>query len=214
MFEEIFKKIRKELDIDDELRETTLKVSRKSVRFSQEAVRAIHRGELEKARENLKKARSLIQDVEKNIKDASPQLYYKGYVLIMHQEFVEGSLFLSLIEGEKEIQGPESLQVSNYAYLQGLGDLIGELRRYSIDAMRNDNLQRAKNYLENMKEIYDSLITLDYPEGLISGIRRKVDIARSLIEKTKNDLAYLQFGNKLVDNINKLIEKLKNTDSN
>ncbi len=214
LFQEIFEKLKQQLDLDDDLRETILKASRNSVRFSQEAVRAIHRDEFEKAKDKLKEAKNLIHDMDSQIKDTCPQLYYKGHVAVMFQEFVEAALFLNLIEGLPDIPGPEELQVSNYDYLQGLGDLIGEIRRYSLNAIRKEDFPKAEKCLTYMEEIYDMLLTLDYPEGLIPGVRRKVDVARSLIEKTRSELAYFQHGNRVVTNINRLLEKLKNTNTN
>lgn len=213
MFKVIFDNIKKKLDVDDEIREKTLKISRESIRFCQEAVRAIHRGEFDKAREKLKESNNLILEVERNIREVNPRLYYKGYIIDMQQEFVEASLFLSLIIGQKEIETPAILNVSNYAYLHGLGDVIGELRRHALDAVRNADNEESERMLDLMEEIYSMLLSLDYPEGLIPGIRRKIDIARSLIEKTRNDLAYFQHGNKLVNNMNQLLKKLKNQDT-
>ncbi len=210
MFEDIFIKIKEKLDKDDEIRETVLKISRKSIRLSQEAVHAIHRREFERAREILNEAKKIHQEIEENIKKVSPRLYYKGYIVDMHQEFVEASLFLILIEGGTEIPDPKALNVSVYAYLQGLGDVVGELRRYILDAVRLENNEEADRCLRLMEELYVSLLTLDYPEGLIPGIHRKVDIARGLIEKTRNQLSYFQHGNKLVKSMNELQETLKN----
>ena len=213
MFEGIFDNIKKKLDVDDKIREITLKISRKSIRNCQEAVRAIHRGEFESARQKLKESQELIQEVERNIKKVSPRLYYKGYVVDMQQEFVEASLFLTLIEKGTEIESPEVLNVSNFAYLHGVGDVIGELRRHALDAVRNEETQEAERALGLMEELYDLLRSLDYPDGLIPGIRRKVDISRSLIEKTRNDLAYFEHGNKLVTGMDQLLKKLKNQDT-
>ena len=213
MFADIFEKIKEKLDKDDEIREATLKISRKSIRLSQGAVQATHRRELEKAKANLKEAKELIEEVEKNIKKISPRLYYKGYVTDMHQEFVEASVYLTLIEGGTEVQDPETLNVSNYAYLHGLGDVVGELRRHSLDAVRQENNEEAERCLTLMEEIYNLLRSLDYPEGLIPGIRRKVDRARGLIERTRNELAYFQHGNKLVNSMNQLQKTLKKRDS-
>ena len=213
MFKGIFDNIKKKLDVDDKIRETTLKISRKSIRNCQEAVRAIHRGEFESARQKLKESQELIQEVYRNIKKVSPRLYYKGYVVDMQQEFVEASLFLTLIEKGTEIESPEVLNVSNFAYLHGVGDVIGELRRHALDAVRNEDTQEAERALGLMEELYDLLRSLDYPDGLIPGIRRKVDISRSLIEKTRNDLAYFGHGNKLVTGMDQLLKKLKNQDT-
>lgn len=213
MFEGIFDNIKKKLDVDDKIRETTLKISRKSIRNCQEAVRAIHRGDFESARQKLKESQELIQEVERNIKKVSPRLYYKGYVVDMQQEFVEASLFLTLIEKGTEIESPEVLNVSNFAYLHGVGDVIGELRRHALDAVRSGETQEAERALGLMEELYDLLRSLEYPDGLIPGIRRKVDISRSLIEKTRNDLAYFEHGNKLVTGMDQLLKKLKNQDT-
>ncbi|HUX99045.1 MAG TPA: hypothetical protein VMV49_05790 [Candidatus Deferrimicrobium sp.] len=213
VFEEIFEKIKQRLDVDDEIRESTLKSTRNSIRLCQEAVRSIHRKEFKIAHEKLEEASNLIQELENNIKNKSPELYYKGSVLTMHQEFVEAALFLKLIEDKTEIPKPETLNVSYYAYLLGLGDLIGELRRYSLDAIRDENFDEAERSLNTMEEIFNLLHMLDYPEGLIPGIRRKVDVARSLIEKTRSDLTYFKHGKTLVNKMNQLLESLKKLDS-
>ncbi|MHA1266779.1 MAG: haloacid dehalogenase [Candidatus Helarchaeota archaeon] len=214
MFKKIFDQIKEKLDIEDNIRETTLKLSRQSIRFTQEAIKAIHRREFNNAKEKLGEARELIQEVETNIKEISPRLYYKGYVTDMQQEFVEASVFMRLLEGDDEIPGPNELKVSNYAYLQGLGEVIGELRRHALDSIRYDDVQEAERCLKYMEDIFSLLLTLDYPEGLIPGIRRKTDIARSLIEKTRDDIAYFSHGNKLIGYMDRVLKKLKRLDEN
>ncbi len=212
MLQEILDKIKQKLEEDDEIRESTLKISRQSVRLSQEAVRSIHRGEFSKARKILEENFRLFQGIENDLRNVSPRLYYKGYVSIMHQEFVEASLLLALLDEGAPVQSPESLNISYYDYLSGLGDVVGELRRHIMDAMREGNFQETQRCISIMELIFEFLITLDYPEGLIPGIRRKTDVARGLIEKTKSDLFYFQHGNDLVKNITSLLEKLKNLD--
>jgi translin len=200
VFEEIFERIKQKLDADDEIREATLKATRNSIRLCQEAVRSIHRKEFEIARGKLEEASNLILELENNIKNKNPELYYKGSVLI-------------LIEDKTKIPSPEALNVSHYAYLSGLGDVIGELRRHSLDAIRDENFLEAERSLNTMEEIFNLLRSLDYPEGLIPGIRRKVDVARSLIEKTRSDLTYFKHGKTLVNKMNQLLESLKKLDS-
>ncbi|MHA1132312.1 MAG: haloacid dehalogenase [Candidatus Helarchaeota archaeon] len=213
MFQKIIDNIKRDLEIDDNLRESTLKLSRNAIRLSQQAVRATHKGEFNRAKNILKEIRNLNDEVEQNLRSSAPHLYSKGYVVSMQQEFVEASLFLALVKGETNVPDPETLRVSKYAYIQGLGDLIGELRRKIIDSMRSEDFQQAGKYLGFMEEVYNALILLDFPEGLIPGIRRKIDVGRSLIERTKNDLAYLEFGDKLLNRIHELLERLKNEPS-
>jgi translin len=214
LFEEIFETIRQKLDADDEVRESSLKASRKSVRLSQEAVSAIQRGDFESARASLDECAKLILELNINLKNNSPEIYYKGNVMTMHQEYVEAALLFALIEGTTEIQGPEALNVSSYAYIGGLGDLIGELRRYSLNAIKEEKFQESERGLRIMEEIYQLLRTLDYPEGMLPGVRRKVDIARSLIERTRSDLTYFKHGNDLVDKMDSLLDTLNKIDIN
>ena len=70
-----------------------------------------------------------------------------------------------------------------------MADLVGELRRYCLEHLRESSaLSEANRAMEVMDDLYDNLITLDYPSGLIPGVRRKTDVARSLVEKTRGDL--------------------------
>jgi translin len=42
--------------------------------------------------------------------------------------------------------------------------------------------------MASMDELYDFLMQFDYPAAL-AGVRRKQDVARSLVEKTRGELA-------------------------
>ena len=74
-------------------------------------------------------------------------------------------------------------------FLLGLADVIGELRRYALDNIRNSRVEDLNYILENMDEIYTYLFTLDYPSGVTQDLRHKVDVARTLIEKTRGDIS-------------------------
>ncbi len=89
---------------------------------------------------------------------------------------------------------PEDLGVEDSAYLNALGEMIGELRRHVLDCLRRGRLERAEVYLEVMDETLGFLVTVDYPDALTGGLRRTADVARSLVERTRGDLtaAYRQ----------------------
>ena len=70
----------------------------------------------------------------------------------------------------------------------GLCDLVGELRRTALDSIRAGKAKNADNYLDMMEEIYDVIIRFDYPSGLIP-IKKKQDMVRNLIERTRGELA-------------------------
>ncbi|MFX0133482.1 MAG: haloacid dehalogenase [Candidatus Hodarchaeota archaeon] len=194
MFDKIMTQIREDLDKEDSIREETLVKIREIIRSSGKAIRAMHKGQFESAKEIIDKTSDDIKTLEE-IKESSPNIYYKNYIIDAQQEFCEARLFYALLTKEDiEKLTPEKLTVSNIAYLLGLADLIGELRRYILDSIRRDEIDNAEKYLDYMSDIYENLISLDYPSGITPGLRRKCDIARSLIEKTRSELTIsLQF---------------------
>jgi translin len=105
----------------------------------------------------------------------------------LRKELAEGYITLALIAGE-DLPKPEALGVSNAAYLDGLGESVGELRRYILDSLRREDFSRCEELLNIMDEIYGILMTLDFPELLAHGLRRTTDAMRGIIERTRGDL--------------------------
>jgi translin len=127
------------------------------------------------------------------------------------QEYSEAALLMLLIK-ESRYASPEELSVPFVdAYVLGLADLVGELRRSALDSVCDGDVERAVSVLGRMDEVLSNLITLDYPEAIIPGLRHKCDVARSLVEKTRGDIANSVSNQKLIDEIKKLNEKLINT---
>jgi translin len=92
------------------------------------------------------------------------------------------------VEGE-ELPGPVDLGVGDAPYLNGLAEAIGEGRRHILDLLRARDVGRAQAMLDALEELYGVLVTIDYPDALTMNLRRSTDVARSLIEKTRGDLA-------------------------
>ena len=95
-----------------------------------------------------------------------------------------------------------NIEIKPENYLLGLCDTIGELRRITLENIKNDNIEDAEKYYKFMEELYDFIMTFDC-YNIVDGLRRKQDISRSLLEKTNGDLVYF------IENI-KLREILKN----
>ena len=74
------------------------------------------------------------------------------------------------------------------SYLHGLGDTVGELRRYLLDSMRKGDLSRGEDFLAAMEDIYVILVTIDFPDALTGGLRRATDMVRGVLERTRSDL--------------------------
>jgi translin len=70
----------------------------------------------------------------------------------------------------------------------GLADVIGELRRRALDALREGNVSKGEECLQLMDEIYIELMAMDESYMLVVGLRRKCDVARKIIEITRGDV--------------------------
>ncbi len=159
----------------------------KVLKVTREAISAIHQDELEKAGKAIENAQSMLKAAHIHITKLS-QLPVIGLVNDAEGEVAEAALFFAFRQKEK-LPGPDKIGVSEIGYLQGLGDFVGELRRYSINSLTNDNLDEAKRAFNQMEQVYATLITFDFPRGLTPGVRRKTDVARGLIERTRADLS-------------------------
>ncbi len=167
-------------------REKVLQASRETIKHCADAIRAVHRAEFEKARTLLESAKALIVQTKKELADY-PDLLHVGFVDDAQKEYAEGMITLALVAGE-HLPDPEVLEVEDAPYLNGMGEAIGELRRYVLDALRRDEVGRCEEVLDAMDGMYGILITIDFPDALTGGLRRTTDNARGILERTRGDL--------------------------
>jgi translin len=191
----IAEQIRKDFTTKDETREKVLPLCREVIRHSSTAIRAVHRQEFEAANGLLKSARKLLSEAEQAVASYS-QLRYTGFFHDAQKEFAEASITLALIT-EKKAPAPDELDVNFTAYLNGLGEACGELRRYLLDSIRRDDLSRVEELLTAMDDIYNILVTMDFPDAITGGLRRTTDMVRGILERTRSDLTLVMQQSKL-----------------
>ena len=184
--EPIADQIRLSFSAKDAAREKVLPLCREVIRHCSQAIRAIHRQEFNQAAELLKSGRNLLGEAAQ-IAAGCSELGYAGFVRDAQKEFAEGSITLALVAG-KQLPSPEELSVDAAAYLNGLGEAVGELRRYLLDSMRRGDLSRGEELLSSMDDIYSVLVTMDFPDAITSGLRRTTDMVRGVLERTRSDL--------------------------
>jgi len=182
----IANQIRQNFLAKDAAREKALPLCREVIRYCSKAIRTVHRQEFSQAKELLKSARNLLDKI-KQIAAEHNELSYTGLVRDAQKEFAEGSITLALITG-KRLPEPDELRVDYAAYLNGLGEAVGELRRYLLDSMRRGDLSRGEELLSVMDDIYTTLATMDFPEAVTGGLRRTTDMVRGTLERTRSDL--------------------------
>ena len=183
---EICDVIRARFDAMDAARERSLAISRKITRDSGDAIKAIHREEWDRADALVCETGDLVLEVNDMLLDF-PDIYYSGFVGNAQAEFAEVSLLRAVLRGETP-PSPQSLGVDDAAYLAGMGDATGELRRRILDLIRLGRPEEGEKYLETMDEFYTEMMSFDYPDAITHGLRKKTDVARSLIERTRGDL--------------------------
>jgi translin len=187
--EEIAENIREDLKARDEAREKTLHSCREAIRYCSTSIRALHRHEFEQSERLLFTARELIEEGKKA---AGPymELASAGYVRDAEKEYVEGSMLLTLVTG-MTLPSPSDLGVEAAPYLKGLGEAGTELRRYLLDGIRRGDLSQSESILAAMDDIYNVLVTMDFPDALTGGLRRTTDNVRGVLEKTRSDLTLI-----------------------
>jgi translin len=182
----IAEQIRSNLAAKDAAREKVLPLCREVIRYSSNAIRAVHRQECDQAKDLLGSARNLLGEAEQALSH-SPELINIGFLRDAQKEFAEGSTLLALVSGQ-QCPTPEELGIDSSAYLNGLGEAVGELRRYLLDSMRKGDLSRGEELLSAMDDVYNVLVTMDFPDAITGGLRRTTDMVRGVLEKTRSDL--------------------------
>ena len=177
--------IRAHLDEKHRAREQALALSREVIRLSANAIRNVHRGNFAEAEGLIAKGRANLDQTETHLA-AHQDIYHAGFVHDSQKEFAEASCTLALIAG-RPLPTPEQVGVMPAAYLNGLGEVIGELRRHLLDRMRAGDIEHCEESLQVMGDIYDAIVTMDYPEAVTAGLRRTADAMRGILERTRGD---------------------------
>ncbi len=184
--------IRAHFDAKHRAREQALALCRDVIRLSANAIRAVHRREFEAAEGLIAKGRANLQQADEALADHR-DIFYAGFAHDAQKEYAEASTTLALVAGHP-LPTPEELGVTAAAYLNGLGETVGELRRHLLDSLRQGDIVHCEQALAAMGDIYDILVTMDYPEAVTAGLRRTTDAVRGLLERTRGDftMAYVQ----------------------
>ena len=173
----------KRLEELESAREELLKTLREMRIHSTKSVALIHAGKIEEANIELQKAVELLEKV--NSYRIYPEIYFYLSNDAM-QELIEAIVFKNAISGEFTFD--INLEVTPSAFLNGFADAVGELRRYALTKLIEGDFQTAQKMLEIMERIYEHLIEFtSFPEKLVPGLRKKLDVARMSIERTKSD---------------------------
>ncbi|HLC01280.1 MAG TPA: hypothetical protein VJL33_08200 [Candidatus Bathyarchaeia archaeon] len=182
----VLEKVKLELTEKDKVRDDAHEKMRKATSLSKQAILLIHQKRLGEARKAVENAKEIITSLQ-GLAEECAEIVYGGMFSAVLQEYSEANIFLSLVE-ESGFISPEDIKVPSVDYVLGLADVIGELRRLALDALREGDVEKGEKCLETMDEIYIELLALDEAYMLVPGLRRKNDVARRIIETTRGDI--------------------------
>lgn len=168
------------------VRDLTLARSRELIRFCANSIRATHRREFDEARSLLAQAVAAADTMRRDARTYA-DVYYAGYMQDALKELAEAAITLAVVT-DQPLPDPDEMGIEYPAYLNGLGEAVGEMRRYALDAMRRDELAETERLLTIMDDVYTYLVTIDFPDSLTAGLRRTTDMVRGVTERTRGDL--------------------------
>lgn len=206
--DQIAEKIRQEFEQKTALRDNALRQARELTRHASLAIRAIHRQDQAEADAELQIGADLAADLRGSLKQAHPDLYFTGYTQDALKEYCEAQLTAALIRGEP-LPTPETLGAENPAYLNGLSETLGELRRRCLDLLRPGYSAEVERLLKCMDDVFAQLVTMDFPDAITDGLRRRTDLARGIIERTRADITVAFRQNELENKLDRLSMQLR-----
>lgn len=178
-------KLQQKLTEYDRTRERLLELTRKTTRLAGWAIIQTHREQTSKAKATLRDAEENIAQM-RDLLDQNSEFKRVGYVIVAFQEFAEAKLLYNFVNRRKLLSQRE-VGVGWMPYLLGLLDFVGELRRMTMDQLKAGKLKDAQGTFESMEAIFEDLLMLDRT-SIVPTFRRKMDVAKKLIEATRTDV--------------------------
>ena len=179
-------RIQAELLSYDRAREKLQTLTRNTTRLCSWAIVQVHREKLGEATKTLNEAKHSLDELQ-TLLTAHTELPQFGQVLVAFQEYAEAKLLFHL-KKNGTIASMHEVGTSSTAYLLGMLDFLGEMRRMILDALRHGNADLAQNLLTKMEGLYEELMSLDRT-SILPNFRRKLDASRRILEATRGDVA-------------------------
>ncbi len=179
--------LRTELEELARAKEKTAELCGRIIEEAGTSISLLHRGENSKSRHLVQSLGAKLKELDALVKD-KPSLSRVSLVKDAKMEYVEASGFYSLVANGR-IPSHRELGVEPDEFLLGLADLIGELRRRCLDAVRKSDYAESERSFEKMEKLYEFVWQFEYPKREVRGLRHKLDVDRRLLDDTRLILA-------------------------
>jgi translin len=172
------------LDEKERMREDMLRRSREVLKLSARTIAAMHRGAFVDG--DVLHIRDVTRSLREDLKEHK-DIWHSGALENALQEAAEVAIVHAMVKGDR-LPHPDDIDVTYPAYLLGLCDSVGELRRFALTALKGGDVERADGLLDRMEQIYLVVMQLHYPQAIVP-VKAKQDQIRGIIERTRGDVA-------------------------
>lgn len=167
-------------------REIGLPACRRAIRAAGSSIRAVHRLDFAESAALLAEAETALREAQDAL-GPYPAVAYAGFLGDAEKEYAEARLTAALVQGEP-LPAADEMRIDPTSWMKGLAEAASELRRHLLDRLRSGELHRGEELLEVMDDVYDALITVDFPDAVTGGLRRSLDALRAVLERTRGDV--------------------------
>ena len=172
--------IAKSLEEAHDAREFLIRNTRDVVILCSRSIAAVHRGDMDGARSMAGEAERQLASQRKRAGAGLAR-----HLAVAEQELVEARALIAVASG-RPVPAARRLGVSGEAYVLGLLDCIGELKRLTLDLIRAGDSEGAGRVFGTMQELYEALYPFATLDKVVRDARRKIDVGRSLVEGVRS----------------------------
>jgi translin len=173
----LFSNQMKKLEIN---RETLIKETREVISLCSKSIILLHSNKILEAGTLLDKSSLLIKTLKDHV-----IFDLDRYLWPAEQEYVEAFILKEIVDRKPILSSYDSMNVSLNAYVTGLLDCIGEIKRMIYDCLRKNNIDFSSSLFEIMQSIYDLIYPFSIYDNIVPGIRKKLDVSKRIIEDVR-----------------------------
>ena len=161
-------------------REKLIKENREIISSCSKAIILLHSNKIQEATDLIDKALNLIRDLKKFVISDLDR-----YLWPAEQEYVEACILKEIVEKKPKISSHLDLEVSHGAYLTGLLDCIGEIKRMIYDNLRRNDIETSLSLFAIIQSFYDQIYPFSFYDNIVPGVRKKLDVGKRIIEDVR-----------------------------
>ncbi len=164
----------------EQRREALIKETREVISLCSKAIILLHG-------DKAKESETMLDSASSSIKKLKDYVIcdLNRYLWPAEQEYVEAYVLKEIVERKSFLSGHDELNVSLNAYVTGLLDCTGEIKRMIYDNLRKNNHGYSLSLFEIMQSIYNLVYPFSFYDNLIPGIRKKLDVSKRMMEDVR-----------------------------